>query len=222
MIMADAKTKTKAAKKPAEKKAEAKKPAEKKPETKKPAEKKAQEKKPQTKEDAKPKHEAAKEEAKKEAKPKAQPKSPPKTKEAKKPEEKKKEFPIAKIQYTAKPATKKLSKTKPKFRRQEAGRYKRLEEKWRRPTGIDSKKLEKQRGKGLLPSIGYKKPASESGLHAGFEAVRVFNPDELKKINPDKQVAVIAAAVGRRKRNIIIDAANKLKITILNPRRGEI
>ena len=49
-----------------------------------------------------------------------------------------------------------------------------------------------------------------------------FTAEELKNINPAKQAAVIARPVGRRKRNIIIAEANKLKITILNPRRGEI
>ena len=109
----------------------------------------------------------------------------------------------------------------PKFHRQEYLRYKKLDKKWRVPTGIDSKKLVKKRGKGLLPSIGYKKPASLSGLHCGFKAVRVFNAEELKKVNPPKEAAIIAAAVGRLKRNMMIDAANKLGITILNPRRGE-
>ncbi|MFH0862292.1 MAG: eL32 family ribosomal protein [Candidatus Altiarchaeota archaeon] len=124
------------------------------------------------------------------------------------------------MQYPVK-AEAKPGKYKPRFRRQEAGRYKRLEEKWRRPTGIDSKKLEKQRGKGLVPGIGYKKPNSESGLQFGYEPVMVFNVAGLKAVSSDRQAAVIAAAVGRKKRNMIIEEANTLKIKVLNPRRGE-
>jgi large subunit ribosomal protein L32e len=237
--MAESKPKNKEAKKPTEKKAEAKKPAAEKKvvktEAKKPAHKDEAEKKPVHKEEAKKpaahKGEAEKKETKeehkaatKESEPKAaaKPKAKAKVPEAKKKEEKpKKEIKITKIQFKAeiKPSE---GKYKPTFRRQEGLRYKRLKEVWRRPTGIDSKKLEKQRGKGYLPSIGYKKPKAESGKQSGFDAVRVFTADELKKINPKTQAAVIAAPVGRRKRNIIIEEANKLKITILNPRRGEI
>jgi large subunit ribosomal protein L32e len=211
--MTEEKTK-KAAKKPAAKKTPAKKPAEK--TVKKPAEKTAKKK-------AKKEVVEAKSEAKEAEKPTAEPKAKAKVEAKLKPKELKvkKVYEIAKIKFIAKADSKPKSKTKPTFRRQEGLRYKRLGEVWRRPTGIDSKKLEKQRGKGLLPSIGYKKPASESGLHCGFEAVRVFNVKELSAINPGKQAAVIAAAVGRKKRNMIIDEANKLKITVLNPRRGE-
>jgi len=227
--MAEEKTKKAAAKKP-EKKAAAKseaKAAGKKPQAKSakdhakkdhapakkehaPQKKPAEEKKPEPKEE-KPAEKPV------EAKAEAKPKKEEKKKAVKKP----KEHPVTKIKFLPKPEKAGKSKSKPRFVRQEGGRYKRLKDVWRRPTGIDSKKLEKQRGKGLLPSIGYKKPASESGLHYGFEAVRVFQVKDLKAINPLKHAAVIAAAVGRRKRNLIIEEANKLKITVLNPRRGE-
>ena len=130
--------------------------------------------------------------------------------------------PISKISNT--PDTSKTNgKTKPKFLRQEYGRPKKskLKNKWRKPKGIDSKKAEKKRGKGAVPSIGYRKSASESGLHYGFEAVRVFNEWGLETIDNKSQAAVIASCVGRRKRNSIIERANELKITILNPKRGE-
>ncbi|MBD3387700.1 MAG: 50S ribosomal protein L32e [Candidatus Altiarchaeales archaeon] len=113
------------------------------------------------------------------------------------------------------------AKKKPKFNRQELPRLPRVKDKWRHPRGIDSKKIESKRGKGALPSIGYKKPKAVSGLQYGFRPVQVHNLDGLKDINPDVEAAVIASCVGRKKRNMIIEEANKLKITILNPRRGE-
>jgi large subunit ribosomal protein L32e len=236
MIMAEAKTKPKAAKKPAQKPAQTKdrKPAEKKPQAKaahktkeeaakKPAEKAGKQpaEKKQEKTSEKPQEKPAEKPKSEEKKTASRPKAEKKEEKPKKEVKVKKEYAVAKIEFLPKPSEKAPSKGKPAFRRQEAGRYKRLKEVWRRPTGIDSKKLEKQRGKGMLPSIGYKKPSDESGLHAGFEAVRVFNAAELKVIAPSTQAAVIASAVGRRKRNIIIAEANRLKITILNPRRGE-
>ncbi|MBU0761943.1 MAG: hypothetical protein KKD39_02865 [Candidatus Altiarchaeota archaeon] len=148
---------------------------------------------------------------------------PAEVKPKKKPKEKK-QYPIVKITNVADKSNEVKKDKKPKFLRQEFGRPKKtkLEEKWRRPRGIDSKKLEKKRGKGCLPSIGYKKPLSQSQLHIGYRAVRVFNASELQKINPSTEAAVIASPVGRKKRNEIIAAANKAKIVVLNPRRGEI
>ena len=48
------------------------------------------------------------------------------------------------------------------------------------------------------------------------------NKTELEKVNPEKEGAIIASAVGRKKRNDIIKTANELKVTILNPRKGEL
>jgi large subunit ribosomal protein L32e len=132
----------------------------------------------------------------------------------------KKEKPIVKIKHLPK-SGQPQAKRKPRFIRQELNKLPRLGDKWRKPRGIDSKKHEKKRGKGRLPSIGFKKTKGEASLHYGFEAVRVFNIRELSEINPGKEAAVIASSVGRRKRNMIIEKANELKITVLNPRAGE-
>jgi large subunit ribosomal protein L32e len=160
------------------------------------------------------------------AKEAAEVKESPKPKAKAKPKKKKevkqvKEHPAVKIKNLPNLEVEGSKKTKPAFHRQEFMRYKKLDQKWRAPTGIDSKKLEKKRGKGNSPSIGYKKPHDESEMHYGFRAVRVFNADGLKAIDSKVQAAVIASAVGRRKRNMIIEEANRLNITIMNPRRGE-
>jgi len=226
-----------AAKKPAEAKAEHKKPAQKsehkkpaaheKPAHEKPAQDKAQTKSHEThatQSKAKAKVETApKEEKADKEKPqvKEKPKSKVKERKVKKEVKQEKIFSAVKIKNLPDKSVVGSSKSKPAFHRQEFMRYKKLDQKWRAPTGIDSKKLEKKRGKGNSPSIGYKKPRAESELHWGFRAVRVFNADGLKGINPKTHAAVIASAVGRRKRNMIIEEANKHNITILNPRRGE-
>ena len=59
-------------------------------------------------------------------------------------------------------------------------------------------------------------------MQSGRRAIRIFNAEGLKAIDPKTQAAVIASAVGRRKRNMIIEEANRLKIAVLNPRRGEL
>lgn len=114
-------------------------------------------------------------------------------------------------------------KKKPKFSREEMYKVKKLKDVWRRRRGIDSKMAEEKRGKGKIPEIGYKKPDSLVGIDpSGYYPVPVHNSKELEALNPAREAAIIAGAVGRRKRNEIIKMANDLKITILNPRKGEI
>jgi len=186
---------------------------------------------PKTEEAAKPKEKVTTEEgAKAEVSPEEE---KPKAVKKKKLKEKK-EKPIEKIKFTGKKELSKDEKPlmkrrfserkgKPKFRRQEAHKLKRLDEKWRRPRGIDSKRQDGQKSKGAVPAIGYGKTASVRGIHpSGYYPILVRNPDELGTIKSDKEAAIISASVGRKKRNLIIKLANELKIAILNPRKGEL
>ncbi|MFH1788303.1 MAG: eL32 family ribosomal protein [Candidatus Altiarchaeota archaeon] len=128
--------------------------------------------------------------------------------------------PIEKIENLP-PKPEETKKTKPRFVHQELSIRKRIPDRWRRPRGIDSKQIEGKRGKGALPSIGYGSPKKTLGLHpSGLAPVRVRNIKELSALK-EGSGAIIASQVGRRKRNIIIKEANKLKITVLNPRKGE-
>lgn len=108
---------------------------------------------------------------------------------------------------------------KPKFRRQEWFRFKRLGEKWRKPRGLDSKMRLGRSGKPTVPSIGYKLPKKVRGLHpSGLAEVIVSSPNDLEKVDPTKQAARIASSVGAKKREIITKRAQELKIKVLNPR----
>ncbi|PKP54578.1 MAG: 50S ribosomal protein L32e [Candidatus Altiarchaeales archaeon HGW-Altiarchaeales-3] len=114
-------------------------------------------------------------------------------------------------------------KKKPKFARQELSFRKKLADVWRRPRGIDSKQQEEKRGKGKVPKIGYGHPNSVSGLHpTGYKPVMVHNVSEIEGIDHKVEAAIISATVGRKKRNEIILVANRKRIVILNPRKGEI
>jgi len=44
----------------------------------------------------------------------------------------------------------------------------------------------------------------------------------MEGIDSKLQAIIISSAVGRRKRNLIIEEANKKTITVLNPRKGEV
>lgn len=106
---------------------------------------------------------------------------------------------------------------KPKFRRQEWFRYKRLGEKWRRPKGIHSKMRRKFKYRPPVVSVGYRSPAKVRGLHSsGFQEVLIYNPDQLEGVDPKIQAVRIGATVGYRKRLEIEKRAAELGVHVLN------
>ena len=116
-----------------------------------------------------------------------------------------------------------LKRKRPDFVRQESWRYKRIKENWRRPRGLDNKMRRKVKGWPKCPEIGYRGPKVVRGLHpSGYEEVLVYNPNDLDKIDPEKQAVRIAHTVGIRKRMEIIAKATSKKIKILNPKEAEL
>ncbi len=117
----------------------------------------------------------------------------------------------------------KMNQKRPKFRRQEWFRYKRLGTAWRKPRGKHSKMREH---KGYRPPVvdsGYRGPKKVRGLHpSGFKEVLVYNVKDLEKVDPEREAIRIASRVGVKKRTVIEKKAEELKIRVLNPmRRGE-
>ncbi|HDD46055.1 MAG TPA: 50S ribosomal protein L32e [Candidatus Aenigmarchaeota archaeon] len=110
-----------------------------------------------------------------------------------------------------------IKKKKPRFKRQEWHRHKRLEEKWRRPKGNSSKLRKRIKGRGKLPSIGYSSPKEVKGLNRnGFREVIIKNINDLEKIDPSREVGKIASSVGKKKRFEIEEKAIKMGIKIVN------
>jgi large subunit ribosomal protein L32e len=109
---------------------------------------------------------------------------------------------------------------KPKFRRQESWRYKRVHPNWRRPKGIDSKMRRKLGGRPKLVEIGYGSPHRIRGRSgSGHDEVLVFNVGDLSKVAHD-QVVRIGHVVGQRKRLDIVEKAKALGLYVVNPGRG--
>ncbi len=107
---------------------------------------------------------------------------------------------------------------KPKFRRHESWRYKRLRESWRKPRGLDNKMRVKAKGWPKSVNIGYGGPKIARGLHpSGYEEVLIHTPDEIASVNPTTQAIRIAHAVGTRKRIQIFSLAREREIHVLNP-----
>ncbi len=106
---------------------------------------------------------------------------------------------------------------KPDFLRQNWFRFPSLGMKWRSPIGKRNKLRKHIKGKGFLPKAGYGSPLSVKGLHpSGLRELRIFNENDLQKINPQQQCVRIASAVGKKKRMEITKAAAEMKIRVLN------
>src|ERR1051325_12033808 len=108
----------------------------------------------------------------------------------------------------------------PRFRRHEWWRYKKLGGKhasWRVPRGIHSKTRRHLGYRPPLVSLGYRGPESVRGLHpSGFEEVLVHNEADLAKLDKATQAARIGGTVGGRKQKLIVAAADKAGIHVLN------
>ncbi len=114
-------------------------------------------------------------------------------------------------------------KRKPKFIRIESWRYKRLDEAWRAPKGIDSKARKSLKGWPRKPSIGYGTEKGLRKLHpSGKVEVIVSNVKEVEKLRGLDVVGRISAGVGRRKKREMTDKAKELGILLLNPLRERV
>ncbi len=115
-----------------------------------------------------------------------------------------------------------LKRKKPEFLRQNWFRLKRLGKKWRRPRGRHSKLRRYMKAKGHVPNPGYGSPKAVRGLHpCGLREVRVFRPQDLEGLDPEKVCVRIASGVGEKKRREIVKKAEELKLKVLNPGRSE-
>ena len=109
------------------------------------------------------------------------------------------------------------NRKKPRFKRQELWAQAMLKDSWRKPKGRHSKMRKQERGRGRVPKPGYGSPAALRGLDKqGFVLVRVFNPKDVERINPQKEKAVIAPTVGRKKRLEILKRAEEKGIAVAN------
>lgn len=175
--------------------------------------------KPAKKAAKKPAEKPEKKPAKKERKPAAKPKKEEKEEEA----EEEAEY-EAKAKPTLDPRIRRLlairaakSAQRPKFRRQEWFRYRRLGTKWRRADGGQSKLRRHFGYRWNVPSIGYRGPREVRGFHpSGFQEVLVHNVRQLEGLDPARQAVRIAHGVGARKREAIEQACDDKGLRVLN------
>ena len=104
---------------------------------------------------------------------------------------------------------------KVKFIRQECtkknklGKGRKKKQKWRKPTGIDSKVRLREKGYRKMPNIGY-----SVGKKNVKKIIIIRNLKELEKIGKGKEVLI--GKIGRKKREEILKRVNEIGIKILN------
>ncbi len=109
-------------------------------------------------------------------------------------------------------------KRKPKFNHEQAHRWVRISNRWRKVRGIDSVSRVRRKGRIALVSPGYRGPKSMRGLHpSGYIEALVHKPSDLEHLDPDVHAVRIAGSVGLRKRQVILDKAESDMFRILNP-----
>ncbi|MFX1415480.1 MAG: 50S ribosomal protein L32e [Promethearchaeota archaeon] len=150
-------------------------------------------------------------------KPKREPKAKPK-KRKKKPEPKAKLVRDTLVDQRLLRIAKEKRKKQPKFRHEQAHRWTRVSDSWRKVRGIDSATREKRKGRIAMVSSGYRKPKSVRGMHPSrFTEVYVERPSDVEGLDPDIHAVRIGSTVGLRKRQEIIRRADALMVRVLNP-----
>jgi large subunit ribosomal protein L32e len=106
----------------------------------------------------------------------------------------------------------------PSFRHEQAHRWMRITDSWRKVQGIDSKTREKRKGRPAMPNAGYRKPKAIRDIHpSGYIERMVYRPSDLDDLNPEVHAVRIGSTVGLRKRQDILKKAETLMLRVLNP-----
>ena len=113
-----------------------------------------------------------------------------------------------------------VAQSRPKAKRYESWRYKRLETTWRKPKGVDNhQRKQKSRGRPGIVKVGYGGPKISLGLHpSGYTDNLVHNINDLEKLNPKTDGVRLGHSVGTKKRKEIVTKAIEKKFKVFNAR----
>src|SRR5437867_10985379 len=109
-----------------------------------------------------------------------------------------------------------------RFKRQESWRLKRVKENWRRPRGVTSRMRKEKKGWPALVKAGRGSAASTRGRHpTGLIERLVRNEAGLEGLNPKVHIIRLSGRLGERRRNVLVERAERLNNHNANPGRGE-
>ncbi|KNC87144.1 60S ribosomal protein L32 [Sphaeroforma arctica JP610] len=106
-----------------------------------------------------------------------------------------------------------------KFKRHQSDRFKRVDESWRKPRGIDSRVRRRAKGTVRMVSIGYgTNKKTRHMLRDGFKKFLVSNVSDLELLmmHNKRYCGEIAHNVSSRKRKSILERAGELDIKLTN------
>eukprot|EP00450_Noctiluca_scintillans_P039858 CAMPEP_0194477418 /NCGR_PEP_ID=MMETSP0253-20130528/1169_1 /TAXON_ID=2966 /ORGANISM="Noctiluca scintillans" /LENGTH=133 /DNA_ID=CAMNT_0039316389 /DNA_START=72 /DNA_END=473 /DNA_ORIENTATION=- len=121
----------------------------------------------------------------------------------------------------ASPADKRkiVKKRLKKFPRFQADRFKRMNQAWRKPRGIDGRVRRRFKGTTLMPGIGYGSDKNtRHRIKNGFYKFIVRSSSDLEMLlmHNEKYCIEIAHNIGAKKRKEIIERADQLKLHCTN------
>ena len=117
-------------------------------------------------------------------------------------------------------------KQKPNFRAQNSWRFKRVDSRWRRPRGIDSKMREKLKGHPRMVNIGFRSSkllrdryySEKRGL---LEEFIISNMSDLELVLPHRHVVRIDGNLGLRKKEKLYQEAVSWGLYVINPLKSK-
>lgn len=110
----------------------------------------------------------------------------------------------------------KMKKKKPRFLRTD-GHKLHLPQTWRKPRGMHNKMRIGKKGHGVKVDSGYRSPKEVRYMHfSNLNQIMIYNFNDIKKLNPKTDAAIIASSIGAKKKIIILEECMKLNIKVLN------
>ncbi|MGM5482892.1 MAG: 50S ribosomal protein L32e [Nanobdellota archaeon] len=106
---------------------------------------------------------------------------------------------------------------KPAFIRQDEHKNAKLDKRWRRPKGSDSKMRLNKRGYRKSVSVGYKSPSQVRAMTCkGLIGINVSRVDDLSLVDPKKNCVIISSGTGMKKRLQILEESINKGLEVFN------
>ncbi len=114
---------------------------------------------------------------------------------------------------------KRIKSKKPTFLRQDAHKRPRLENKWRRPKGLQSKMRLNKRGYRRSISPGFGSPINVKYFHGcGLKIIKINSLKDLSNVKDSFEGALLNKTLGLKSKIAIAKKAVELKIRVINIR----